>query len=98
MLMVRRKGEKMELDNIMEKYGFKTSSSCSGFEWYAKRISYKGLDALVTITSDDEIHLPKSLDDPVLVSINDSNSGNELEAPQNFESLKSYLDTLNSVS
>lgn len=88
----------MELDKVMAGYDFRISSSCSGFEWYAKRISYKGHDALITITSDDEIHLPKSLDDSVLVSINDSLSGDELEAPRNFESLKSYLDTLNSGS
>jgi hypothetical protein len=32
------------------------------------------------------------------VSITDHNSGNELETPQRFESLKSYLDTLNPPS
>ena len=86
----------MELDQIMEKYGFKISSSCSGFEWYIKKVRHKGNDAFVTITADDELHLPDSVDAPVLVSISDMNSGNELEAPQRFESLKSYLDTLNS--
>ena len=88
----------MELDQIMEAYGFKISSSCSGFEWYVKRVEYKGNDAFVTITADDELHLPESVDEPVIVSITDNNSGNELEAPQPFESLKSYLDTLNPPS
>jgi len=84
----------MELDNIMEEYGFTISSSCSGFEWYMKRIEHKGTEAFITITSDDELHLPESLDDPVVVNVSDLNSGNDLEAPQRFESLRSYLDTL----
>lgn len=93
-----RKEKKMELDRIMETYGFKISSSCSGFEWYVKRVAYKGNDAFVTITADDELHLPESMDEPVVVNITDHNSGNELETPRRFESLKSYLDTLNSPS
>jgi len=84
----------MELDNIMEEYGFTISSSCSGFEWYMKRIEHKGTEAFITITSDDELHLPESLDDPVVVNVSDLNSGNDLEAPQRFESLRSYLDKL----
>ena len=86
----------MELDQILEKYGFETSTSCSGFEWYVKGIVYEGNDAFVTITADDELHLPESMDEPVVVSITDRDSGNELQSPQRFESLKSYLDTLNS--
>lgn len=88
----------MELDQIMEAYGFKISSSCSGFEWYVKRVEHKGNDAFVTITADDELHLPESVDEPVILNITDNNSGNELETPQRFESLKSYLDTLNPPS
>lgn len=84
----------MELDNIMEEYGFTISSSCSGFEWYMKRVEHKGTEAFITVTSDDELHLPESLDDPVVVNVSDLNSGNDLEAPQRFESLRSYLDTL----
>jgi hypothetical protein len=85
----------MELDQIMESYGFKISSSCSGFEWYVKEIEYKGSDAFITVTADDELHLPESVDEPVVVNITDHHSGNDLEKPQRFESLKSYLDTLN---
>jgi len=86
----------MELDQILETYGFETSTSCSGFEWYVKGIVYEGNDAFITITADDELHLPESVDEPVVVSITDRDSGNELQSPQRFESLKSYLDTLNS--
>ena len=88
----------MELDQTMETYGFKTSSSCSGFEWYVKTIVYEGNEALVTITAEDELHLPESINEPVVVSITDSNSGNDLKPLQRFGSLKSYLDTLNPPS
>ena len=88
----------MELDQIMEAYGFKISSSCSGFEWYVKSVEYKENDAFVTITADDELHLPESVDESVVVSIIDHNSGDELEMPQRFESLKAYLDILNPPS
>ncbi|MGA8179068.1 MAG: hypothetical protein WB792_03365 [Desulfobacterales bacterium] len=86
----------MELDQILETYGFESSTSCSGFEWYVKGIVYEGNDAFVTITAEDELHLPESMNEPVVVSITDRNSGNELQSPQRFESLKSYLDTLSS--
>ena len=88
----------MELDQIMESYGFKISSSCSGFEWYVKEIEYKGKAAFVTITASDELHLPESVDEPVVVNITDHNSGNDIETPQRFKSLKSYLDTLNPLT
>ena len=88
----------MELNKKMEEYGFKKSSSCSGFEWYTKSKKHKGVDALITITANDEPRLPESLDEPVLVDITDRNSGSDLEPPQRFKSLKSYLDTLDPVS
>jgi len=88
----------MELYKIMEEHGFKKSSSCSGFEWYTKSIEYKSVDALITITSNDQPRLPESLDEPVLVDITDRNSGDDLEPSRRFESLKSYLDTLNPLS
>ena len=88
----------MELYKIMEEYGFKKSSSCSGFEWYTKSAKYKSVNALITITSNDEPRLPESLDEPVIVDITDRSSGNDLEPSRRFESLKSYLDTLDPVS
>lgn len=84
----------MEIDKIMEEYGFETSSSCSGFEWYTKRIQHMGTNAFITVTAGDELKLPKSLHEPVLVSISDLNSGDDMGKPQRFESLQSYLDTL----
>jgi len=88
----------MELYKIMEEYGFKKSSSCSGFEWYTKSAKYNSVDALITITSNDEPRLPESLDEPVIVDITDRSSGNDLEPSRRFESLKSYLDTFDPVS
>ena len=88
----------MELYKIMEEYGFKKSSSCSGFEWYTKSAKHNSVDALITITSNDEPRLPESLDEPVLVDITDRNSGNDLEPSRRYKSLKSYLDTLDPVS
>ena len=84
----------MKVDNIMADYGFSISSSCSGFEWYKKTIKHKGQDAFITITGNEDSGLPESLDDPILVEIYDLDSGNELEKSQSFNSLKSYLDTL----
>ena len=84
----------MDVDKIMNDYGFSVSSSCSGFEWYKKTIQYKGKDAFITITDHTVTGLPKSLDEPILVEMYDMDSGNEFEKSQNFESLKSYLDTL----
>jgi hypothetical protein len=88
----------MELYKKMEEYGFKKSSGCSGLEWYSKSTKYKGVDALITITANDEPRLPESLDEPVLVDITDRKSGDDLEPPRRFESLKSYLDTLDPLS
>ena len=53
-----------------------------------------GREAFITITADDELHMPESLDEPVVVSINDLDSGDELERPQRFDSIRSYLATI----
>ncbi|MFC1830010.1 hypothetical protein ACFL0O_10400 [Thermodesulfobacteriota bacterium] len=84
----------MDLDKMMEDYGFSLSSSCSGFEWYTKTLTHRGKDAYITITDDGGAGLPGSLDAPVLVEIYDFDSGNAIERSRRFESLKVYLDTL----
>lgn len=85
---------KMEIDKIMEAYGFETSSSCSGFEWYTKRIQHMGTESFITVTAGDEQKLPESYHEPVVVSMSDLNSGDDIGEPRRFESLQSYLDTL----
>ena len=83
----------MEIERLMEDYGFSVSSSCSGFEWYKKDIKHKGKDAFITITGNEGLGLPESLQDPILVEIYDLDSGNEIEKSQSFDSLKAFLDT-----
>lgn len=87
-------GDKMEIKKIMEDYGFSVSSSCSGFEWYKKDIKHQSQDAFITITNNEGLGLPESLDDPVVVELYDLDSGNEIGKSQHFDSLQSYLDTL----
>jgi hypothetical protein len=84
----------MEIDKIMQGYGFSVSSSCSGFEWYKKMIKHKGKDAFITITDKEGLGLPRSVDDSILVEVYDLDSGSELERSQSFESLKAYLEIL----
>jgi hypothetical protein len=84
----------MNVEKIMEDYGFSVSSSCSGFEWLKKTIKHKGKDAFITITDNENLGLPKSMDDPILVEIYDLDTGDELEQSQSFDSLRSYLDLL----
>jgi hypothetical protein len=87
-------GEKMEINKILEDYGFSVSSSCSGFEWYKKDIKHQGKNAFITITNSDGLGLPESLVDPVVIEIYDLDSGNEIGKSQRFDSLQSYLNTL----
>ena len=84
----------MEIKKIMEDSGFSIASSCSGFEWYKKDIKYQGHDAFITITNNEGLGLPESLDAPVVVEMYDRDSGNEIGKSQRFDSLQSYLDTL----
>jgi len=84
----------MEINKLMEDYGFSVSSSCSGFEWYKKTIKHKGTDAFITITNNEGLGRPESLQDPIIVEIYDLDSGNEIEKSQSFDSLQVYLDTL----
>lgn len=84
----------MEINKLMEDYGFSISSSCSGFEWYKKDIKHKGRDAFITVTNNEGLGLPESLKDPILVEIYDLDSGNEIEKSQSFDSLKAFLGTI----
>jgi len=84
----------MEINKLMEDYGFSVSSSCSGFEWYKKTIKHEGKDAFITITNNEGLGRPESLKDPIVVEIYDLDSGNEIEKSRRFDSLQSYLDTL----
>jgi len=84
----------MEVDTLMEKYGFSASSSCGGSGWYTKAIQHKGNDAFIAVTGSDGLGLPESMDEPVMICIYDMDSGEEVEACQRFMSLRSYIDSL----
>jgi hypothetical protein len=84
----------MSLEETMKAYGFNLAASCAGIASYTMWIKHKGKRAYISVTDINEKDLPQTLDDPVNVSIIDLKSGDELEKPQKFETLKSYLDTL----
>jgi len=84
----------MDVEKIMEDYGFSVSSSCGGFEWFKKTIKHQGKNAFITVTDQESAGLPKSMDDPILVELYDLDTGKELEKCRSFESLKSYLKAL----
>lgn len=87
----------MEIDAKLRTFGFEAASSCSGFEWYAKKCKIKNRDALVTITDQHGTGLPESMDTPVTVEVVDLHSGDDIEAPLNYDALESYLETLEPI-
>jgi hypothetical protein len=84
----------MSIEEIMKGYGFRVSASCAGQAWYTKFIDYNGRRAYITVMDKDGEGLPQSLDEPVAVVIYDLRSGDELEQYPDFDSLKSYLESL----
>lgn len=71
----------MDIDMVMEKYGFAPSLSGGGCEWYTKEINYKGRKALVAVTDNGGLGLPESLEEAVYVGIYDLDSGDETSKP-----------------
>ena len=86
----------MGVNHELIRHGFGASSSGGGCMWYTKEIQYKEKDAFVAITDVGGLALPDSLDEPVLVGIYDLDSGDLFDEVQTFESLRSYLASLNS--
>ncbi len=84
----------MSIEEVMKDYDFNLAASCAGIASYTRWIKYQGKRAYVSVTDINEKGLPMTLAEPVKVSIYDLRSGDELEDPQRFESLQSYLDTL----
>lgn len=85
----------MNVEEVMEKHGFRIAASCAGKASYTKWVKYNGSRAYVNVTAPDEYGLPGSLDEPVRVCIFDLKSGDELEPCRDVGSLKSYLESLN---
>ena len=86
----------MNVEETVKQHGFQISASCAGQAWYTKFLAYKGKRAYVTVMDKDGEGLPQSLDEPVQVGIYELRSGDELEVCQDFRSLNSYLESLNS--
>ena len=84
----------MNVEELMEKHGFRISASCAGTATFTKWIKYEGKRAYVTVTDTSGDALPTGLDDPVRVTIYDMRSGDELEPSKDVSSLKSYLELL----
>jgi hypothetical protein len=85
----------MNIEELMQTHGFNLSASCAGKASYTKWIKFQGKRAYVTVNDAGGDSFPTTLDEPVRVTIHDLRSGDELEAPQDFGSLNSYLASLN---
>ena len=84
----------MSIEQVMTSYGFNLAASCAGVASYTKWTKYQGKRAYISVTDKHEKGLPMTLGEPVKVIVYDLRSGDELEEPQHFETLQSYLDTL----
>ena len=85
----------MSLEEVMKSHGFNLSASCAGKASYTKWIKYHGKRAYITVNDASGDSFPTTLDEPVRVIIHDLRSGDELEPPQDINSLSSYLESLN---
>jgi hypothetical protein len=85
----------MSVEEVMEKHGFRIAASCAGKASYTRWITHYGKRAYVTVMDVSEEGLPCSLDEPIRVGIVDLRSGDDLEAPQDISSLRSYLESFN---
>jgi hypothetical protein len=84
----------MSLEEVMKEHGFNLAASCAGKASYTKWIKYQGKRAYITVNDITGESFPTSLDEPVRVAILDLRSGDEVEPPQEFSSLRSYLESL----
>ena len=84
----------MSLEEVMKTHGFNFSASCAGKGSYTKWIKHRGKRAYIAVTDASGEGFPATLDEPVRVAIHDLRSGNELEVPQDINSLRSYLESL----
>jgi len=84
----------MSVEEIMKDHGFNLSASCAGKASYTKWIKHNGKRAYITVNDISGDSFPTTLEEPVRVVIHDLKSGDELEAPRDFSSLSSYLESL----
>ena len=84
----------MTFEEVMKSHGFNFSASCAGKGSYTKWIKYHGKRAYIAVHDASGDGFPTTLDEPVRVAIHDLRSGDELEAAQDINSLRSYLESL----
>ncbi|HOV85055.1 MAG TPA: hypothetical protein PLM79_01760 [Syntrophobacteraceae bacterium] len=84
----------MNVEEVMEKAGFRLSASCAGQASYTKFVQHKGKRAYVTVTDGSGEGFPRTLDEPVQVGTFDLRSGDELTPVQGFSSLREYLESI----
>ena len=84
----------MTFEEVMKSHGFNFSASCAGKGSYTKWIKHHGKRAYIAVTDASGEGFPATLEEPVRVTIHDLRSGDELEAAQDINSLRSYLESL----
>ena len=84
----------MSVEEVMKEHGFNLSASCAGKASFTKWIKHRGKRAYITVNDSSGESFPTTMEEPVRVVLHDLKSGNELETPQDFGSLRSYLATL----
>ena len=84
----------MTFEEVMKSHGFNFSASCAGKGSYTKWIKYHGKRAYIAVHDASGDGFPTTLEEPVHVTIHDLRSGDELEAAQDINSLRSYLESL----
>jgi len=86
----------MGVEEVMKDHGFRLSAGCSGKASYTKHVRQDGKRAYISVTIPAGEGFPTTLEEPVLVTVYDLKSGDELGPGQGFNSLESYLKTLES--
>ena len=84
----------MNIEEVMKDHGFNLSASCAGKASYTKWVKHKGKRAYITVNDASGESFPTTMEEPVRVTLHDLKSGNELEVPQNINSLSAYLESL----
>jgi hypothetical protein len=82
------------IDDVMKNHGFNLSASCAGKASYTKWVKHKGKRAYITVNDATGESFPTTMEEPVRVTLHDLKSGDELEVPQNINSLSAYLESL----
>jgi hypothetical protein len=82
------------VEAVMEEHGFRLSASCAGHASYTKTIPFKGRRALISVSEQGGGGVPGSMNDPVLVTVTDLRSGDDVEPFRTFSTLAEYVASL----